>query len=72
MLGSAGVSLRLLELIVLPITVGDTPTVSPENYDIRMLSMVDTTKKRNNLILALMIFAVVAAFLFMQKPIQAF
>ena len=66
MLGSVGGIIAIIGVIVLPITSGDTALRSLRIM-IADAFHIDTTKKRNNLILALMIFTVVAAILVWAK-----
>ena len=66
MLGSVGGIIAIIGVIVLPITSGDT-SLRSLRIMISDAFHIDTTKKRNNLILALMIFAVVAGILVYAK-----
>ena len=66
MLGSIGGIIAIIGVIVLPVTSGDTALRSLRIM-ISDAFNIDTTKKRNNLILALMIFTVVAAILVWAK-----
>ena len=66
MLGSIGGIIAIIGVIVLPVTSGDTALRSLRIIISEALH-IDTTKKRNNLILALPIFIVVAAILIWAK-----
>ena len=66
MLGSIGGIVAIVGVIVLPITSGDTALRSLRVMTADVLH-VDTGKKRNNLLVALPIFAVVAGILFFAK-----
>jgi len=66
MLGSIGGIIAIIGVIVLPVTSGDTALRSLRII-ISEAFHIDTTKKRNNLMLALPIFIVVAAILIWAK-----
>ena len=66
MLGKIGGIIAVVGVIVLPITSGDT-SLRSLRVIISEAFHIDTTKKRNNLLLALGIFAVVAAILIYAK-----
>ncbi len=66
MLGNVGGVVAIIGIIVLPITSGDTALRSLRIM-ISDAAHIDTGKKRNNLMLALAIFAVVAAILVFAK-----
>ena len=66
MLGSIGGIIAIIGVIVLPVTSGDTALRSLRIIISEALH-IDTTKKRNNLMLALPIFIVVAAILVWAK-----
>lgn len=66
MLGSIGGIIAIIGVIVLPITSGDT-SLRSLRIMISDAFHIDTTKKRNNLLVALIIFTVVAAILIWAK-----
>ena len=66
MLGSVGGIIAIIGVIVLPVTSGDTSLRSLRIIISEALH-IDTTKKRNNLFLALAIFSVVGAILIFAK-----
>ena len=66
MLGSVGGIIAIIGVIVLPITSGDT-SLRALRIMIADTFHIDATKKRNNLILALLIFSVVAGILLYAK-----
>ena len=66
MLGSIGGIIAIVGIIVLPITSGDTALRSLRIM-ISDAFHIDTTKKKNNLLLALIIFAIVAGILVFAK-----
>ena len=66
MLGNIGGIIAIIGVIVLPITSGDT-SLRSLRIMISDALHIDTTKKRNNLILAVIIFGIVAAILIYAK-----
>lgn len=66
MLGNIGGVIAIIGVIVLPITSGDT-SLRSLRIMISDALHIDTTKKRNNLILAVIIFGIVAAILIYAK-----
>ncbi len=66
MLGSIGGIIAVIGVIILPITSGDT-SLRSLRIMISDAFRIDTTKKKNNLIIALIIFSVVAGILVFAK-----
>ena len=66
MLGSVGGMIAIIGVIVLPVTSGDT-SLRSLRIMISDALHIDTSKKRNNLILALVIFSIVAGILIYAK-----